>query len=152
MPRFAVDYYDLLLDLLREELDPPVRVMTRLPDNITNYLPLVVIRATGGDSYDPRFMDSPYINTQCWTAPPPDPDALGAVDASRAASNLCDQVRGILWTAWRTQRVVAGHGWISKIRESSGPLEVPDIDLPHLGRWVASYEMRFRPYPGSTSS
>lgn len=145
MPRFAVDYYDLLLELLRDELDPSVSVMTRLPDHITNYLPLVVIRATGGDSYDPRFFDTPYINTQCWTAPPADQGDPGAVDASRAASDLCDQVRGILWTAWRTQRVIPGKGWISKIRESTGPLEVPDIDIPQLGRWVATYEIRFRP-------
>jgi hypothetical protein len=144
MPRFAVDYYDLLLTLLRDDLDPSVTVQTRIPDNITAYLPMVVIRATGGDSYDPRFYDTPYINIQAWCAPPADPDAPGAVDASRAAADLCDQVRGILWSAWRDQRVIPGHGWINKIRESSGPLEVPDIDLPHLGRYVATYELRIR--------
>lgn len=145
MPRYAVDYLDLLLDLLREELDDEVHVMTRIPDNILNWLPLVVVHPTGGDSYDPMFFDTPYINVQAWCAPPADPDAPGAVDASRAACDLADQVRGILWTAWRTQRVVLGKGWISKIRESSGPLELPDVDAVLLGRWVATYEMRFRP-------
>lgn len=152
MPRFAVDYLDLLLDLFRTDLDPEVKVMTRIPDFITEHLPLVVVRPTGGDSYDPRFFDTPYINVQAWTAPPPDPGAPGAVDASRSACDLADECRRILWTAWRTQRVIPGHGWISKIRESTGPLEVPDVDAPNLGRWVATYELRIRPYPGSTSS
>lgn len=141
MPRFAVDVYDVLLELLRGELDPNVKVMTRIPDHITDYLPLVVIRGTGGDSVAPEFFDTPYINTQCWTAPPANP---ADPDASRAASDLCDQVRRVLWTAYRTQQVIAGKGWISSIRESSGPLEIPDIDLPHLGRYVATYELRVR--------
>ena len=149
MTRYAVDYLDLLLDLLRDEL-PGVHVMTRIPDHITQYLPLVVVRPTGGDSYDPKFYDSPYIHTQCWTAPQADPAAPGAVDAHRAAADLCDRVRGVLWTAWRTQRPIPGKGWISRIRESSGPLEMADVDLPQLGRWVATYEIRFRPWPDTT--
>jgi hypothetical protein len=144
MPRFSVDYLDLLLDLFRSELDPTVNVMTRIPDLITSFLPLVVVRSSGGDSYDPRFFDTPYINVQSWCAPPADQGADGAVDASRAASDLADECRRILWTAWREQRVIAGLGWISKIRESSGPLEVPDVDAPALGRWVATYELRIR--------
>lgn len=147
MPRFAVDVLDVATELLRAELDPSVTVQTRIPDHIVDYLPLVVVRASGGDSAAPQFYDTPYINTQAWCAPPPDPTAPGAVDAYRAASDLCDLVRGILWTAWRTQRVVGipgGTGWISGIRESSGPLEISDVDLPHLGRYVATYELRIR--------
>lgn len=147
MPRFAVDVLDVATELLRAELDPSVRVQTRIPDHIVDYLPLVVVRASGGDSAAPEFYDTPYINTQAWCAPPADPDAPGAVDAYRAASNLCDQVRRIFWTAQQTQRVIGipgGTGWISKIRESSGPLELPDVDLPHLGRVVATYELRIR--------
>jgi len=147
MPRFAVDVLDVVTELLRADLDPQVTVQTRIPDHIINYLPLVVVRATGGDSSAPEFFDTPYINTQAWTAPPPDPTAPGAVDAYRAASDLCDEVRRILWTAYRTQRVISipgGSGWISSIRESSGPLEISDVDLPQLGRYVATYELRIR--------
>jgi hypothetical protein len=147
MPRFAVDVLDVTTELLRSDLDPSVTVQTRIPDHIINYLPMVVVRATGGDSVAPEFFDTPYINTQAWVAPPPDPNTPGAVDAYRAASDLCDEVRRIFWTAYRTQRVIAipgGAGWISSIRESSGPLEIPDVDLPNLGRYVATYELRIR--------
>lgn len=143
MTRFSVDYLDVLLDLLRSELDPSVTVMTRIPDHITDYLPLVVMTRVGGDSPAPEFYDSPWMHVQCWTAPPADPNT--EPDAFRAASDLADQVRGIFWTAQRTQQVITGKGWIGAVRESSAPQEIGDIDRPQLGRYVATYEIRVRP-------
>lgn len=140
MTRFAVDVLDVLLNLLRPAL-PGVNVMSRIPDHVPEYLPLVVIRRTGGDSPAPKFYDQPLTNVQCWCAENPD----AGIDADRAASDLADQVRGVLWQAWRTQQVVSGYGWISRLRESSGPREVTDPDLPLLGRVSATYDLRIRP-------
>lgn len=139
MPRFAVDFLDVLLELLRPAL-PGVEVMSRIPDHVPGYLPLVVVRRTGGDSPAPEFYDQPLVNVQCWCDEDPDNN----IDGSRAASDLADQVRGILWTAQRTQQVIPDRGWIGFIREASGPMEVTDPDLPQLGRYTATYELRFR--------
>lgn len=141
MPRYAVDFLDVLLPLLRTGLGSGVQVMSRIPDSIEAHLPLVVLRRAGGDSLAPEFYDTPWVNVQCWCA---DPRTSGS-DQYRAASDLADQVRGILWSAYRTQQVVAGQGWISDIRESSGPIEISDPDLPLLGRVTATYELRIRP-------
>ena len=139
MTRFTVDVLDVLLGLLRPAL-PGVTVFPYIPDKVPSYVPLVVVRRTGGDSLAPEFYDTPLINVQCWTAGDPDND----IDPSRAASDLADQVRGILWTAYRTQQVVPGLGWIGAIRESTGPLELTDPDLPNYGRYTATYDLRIR--------
>lgn len=140
MTRFCVDYLDVLLELLREEM-PDVTVMTRIPDGLTSFLPLVVIRRVGGDSPAPEFYDEPWMNVQCWC----DNDYSNNIDAFTAAGNLADRVRGILWTAYRTQRVMAGRGWLVNIRESSAPQEISDPDRPLIGRYAATYELRVRP-------
>lgn len=140
MPRFCVDFLDVLLPLLRSGLGSEVRVMSRIPDSIEDYLPLVVIRRVGGDSPAPEWYDTPWVNVQCWCADPRN----GISDQYRAASDLADRVRGIFWTAFRTQQVVPDRGWVSRIRESSAPQEISDPDLPLLGRVTATYEMRIR--------
>lgn len=140
MPRFAVDFLDVLMDLLRPAM-PGVFVMSRIPDKVPQYLPLVVLRRTGGDSQAPEFYDTPFVNVQCWA----EEDVAGGRDAYRVASDLADQVRGVLWTAYRTQQVVPGRGWLGSMRESTGPMEITDPDLPLLGRLAATYEIRVRP-------
>jgi hypothetical protein len=122
--RFCVDYLEVLLDLLRAEL-PGVRVMCR----------------TGGDSAAPEFYDQPWVNVQCWCVT----DPVTGIDQFEAASDLADQVRRVLWTAYRTQQIVPGKGWIGYIRESSAPQEVSDPDRPFVGRYAATYELRVRP-------
>lgn len=138
--RFSVDYLDILLDLLRADLGAGVHVMSRIPDHLPDYLPLVVIRRVGGDSDWPELYDRPWINVQCWCDDPRTPES----DQYRAASDLADAVRRSLWTAWRTQRVINGRGWIGFIRESQGPQEVSDPDRILLGRYAATYELRIR--------
>lgn len=139
MTTFSVDYLTMLLTMLRGDM-PDVKVMSRIPDGITEHLPLVVIRRVGGDSPVPEFYDEPWINVQCWCADDP-----AGLDAFTAAFHLTDRVRGILWTAYRTQRVVPGLGWLVNIRESTAPQEVSDPDRPFLGRYTATYELRVRP-------
>lgn len=137
MPRFAVDTSDVVLGVLRAAL-PDVTVRASIPDGVPELVPLVVARRTGGSSVAPEFWDQPITNIQCWS------DATGATDAVRAASNLADQVRAALWAAYRQQTVVAG-GHIARIREFLAPIEVADVDLPHLGRYNATYELLVRP-------
>lgn len=141
MPRYSVDYLDVLLELLRLDMTyPGVTVMSRIPDHITDYLPLVVIRRVGGDSPAPRFYDVPWINVQCWV------DDNGPTgDPFRDAGDLADDVRRVFWTAYETQRVVPALGWIGSMRESTAPQEISDVDRPFLGRYSATYEMRVRP-------
>jgi hypothetical protein len=100
-------------------------------------LPCVVVRRTSGSSLAPRFWDGPAINVQCWS------DATDELDPVAAASALADQCRRVLWEAWDNQLVTpAGH--IVQLRESQAPMEVIDPDLPHLGRFIATYALRVR--------
>lgn len=134
---FSVDWADVLLPLLRGELGAGVTVMSKVPEQVTDHVPLVVCRRTGGSSPWPEFYDEPWINVQCWAA------RGGDVDATRAAHDLADAVRGALWRSWRRQLVTpAGH--INWIRESSAPEEINDPDLPFFGRFQATYELRIR--------
>jgi hypothetical protein len=91
-----------------------VTVRSRTPDPLPDYIPLVVIRRTGGSSDSPTFYDTPWINVQCWAA------QTDTMDAFRAAHNLADDVRRVLWEAWANQTVTAA-GWIRRVRESSAP-------------------------------
>ena len=136
MATFSVDPMDVLLPILRLGL-PGVTVRSRTPDPLPDYLPLVVIRRTGGSSDHPRFLDVPWINVQCWSAP------TSTKDAARAAHDLADDVRRVLWEAWENQLVVPA-GWIRRIREFSAPEEINDLDVPHFGRYAATYEIWIR--------
>lgn len=140
MPRFAVDVDDVVLGLLRAGLDPGVTVMSRIPDRLPDYVPLVVAYRSGGSSNVPSFYDEPLLQVHCWVAPTP-----AQPDARRAGSDLADAARGVLYRAWFNQTVVPGAGHIVSYYESSGPLEVGDENLPSFGRFVASYRIKIRP-------
>lgn len=137
MPRYAVDYLDVFLPLLRQQLTTPdVKVYSKIPDHLETLVPIVVIRRTAGRSQYPRFTDRPWISTQVWADDP--------VDPFRAASDLIDEVRGVYFKAWDEQIVVPGVGHIVDVRESSGPEEIADPDVPHLGRYQMLHEIRIR--------
>lgn len=122
--------------LLRAAL-PDVTIRSAIPDDLTRFLPLIVVRRVSGASLAPRFWDGPQVNVQCWS------DATDELDPVSAAFALADRVRQVLWEAWSNQTVTpAGH--IVQLRESQAPLEVPDVDLPRLGRYVATYALRVR--------
>jgi hypothetical protein len=143
---FSVDPMDVLLPILRAGLPTGTTVVSRVPDQVPRFVPLVVIRRTGGASDYPWFYDQPWVAIQCWDGPTTDPDSGVVTDAGRNAYNLADAVRGVLWTAWRNQTVVpAGH--ISNIRESSAPEEINDPDVPLFVRYQATYEIRIRRNP-----
>jgi hypothetical protein len=136
MARWAGEAERVPALLLREAL-PDVTVRMAIPDNLPEYLPLIVVRRTSGGSLVPRFWDGLSVNVQCWS------DATDDLDPVSAASDLADQARRVLWEAWDNQTVTSvGH--IVHLRESQGPMEVPDVDLPRLGRYVATYALRIR--------
>jgi hypothetical protein len=133
---YSVDPMDVLLPLLRAGL-PGVNVFSRVVEPLPQYVPLVVIRRTGGSSDHPTFLDVPWINVQCWSAP------TNTKDAARAAHDLADDVRRVLWEAWANQTVTSA-GWIRRVRESSAPEEINDPDVPLYGRYQATYEIWIR--------
>lgn len=139
MTRFAVEPNDLIMQILAPAL-PGVTIRPSIPDGVPDLLPLVVIRRIGGSSVAPRFWDRPTFNIQNWCK---EDRALG-IDAARAAGDLADQIRKALWDAWSSQTVVAG-GHIARVDESQGPMEIGDVDLPHLARFSATYQLLCRP-------
>ena len=144
MATFSVNEMDVMLPLLRRGFArlgrPEVNVMSLAPDDIPSFVPLVVVRRTGGSSEAPRFWDQPWLAIQCWDAP------TDTADARRNAHDLADQVRRIIWEAWETQTTTPA-GWIANVRESSAPEEINDPDLPLFSRYQATYELRIRKNP-----
>jgi hypothetical protein len=136
--QFSVDPFDVLLPLLRGGLGASYKVRSKTPDQVSASLPLVVVRQTGGSSFAPDFWDQPYISITNWAAP------AGGEDAVRVARLDADRIRDVLWTAWRQQTTVPGVGHLTWVRESQGPLEINDPDLPQLGCFTATYEIRIR--------
>lgn len=134
--RYSADYLGILLHIVREAVGPSVHVFTREPDDLPNYMPCIVIRRTAGASQNPKFFDRPWISTQAY--------AKGGDDPILAAELLIDQVRKAYFEAWHNQTVVPDLGWIQDVRESSGPEELLQTDLPHMGRYQMLHEMRIR--------
>lgn len=138
MPRYAPDVLDILLELIREAL-PDVAVRSAIPDGVPGLVPLVVLRRIGGSSVRPKFWDGCLMNVQCWAAGDGDD-----IDPARAAGDLADSVRRTLWEALESQTVTT-YGHIIGLRETQGPMEIGDVDLPHLARFSATYNVRVRP-------
>ena len=136
MATFSVDWADVVLPILRSRL-PGVNVMSSVPDGVPNFVPLVVVRRTGGSSDHPWIYDQPWIMFQHWAGPEP------GGDARRNSHDLADDVRRALWEAWYAQQVTPA-GWITWVRESSAPEEINDPDVPLLVRHQATYELQIR--------
>lgn len=137
MVRYTLDGYDIVLELLREGLEAGITVMSRIPDQLPLFVPLVVVRRTGGATRQPKFHTEFHITAQCWVAP------TVAGDTSRVVDDLGDQVTKVLHQAWKNQTVTpAGH--IAHWREASGWQEISDPDLPNYGRSIATYDLLLR--------
>jgi hypothetical protein len=133
---FSVDWQDVILPILRDRL-PGVQVMSRVPDGVPDFVPLVVVRRTGGSSDHPWVYDQPWLMFQHWAGPDP------GGDAGRNAHDLADDVRRALWEAWYAQQVTPA-GWMVWVRESSAPEEINDPDVPMFVRYQATYEIQIR--------
>ena len=126
------------------ELDG-VKVFTRNPDYQQAQLPYLLITRVGGDSLRPEFQSSYFVHFQVWS----DKTAQYPDDAFQAAFELSQAVARVYYRAWK-QQVLAldndGHviGWICDWRESSGFQEIPDPDLPQVGRYIGVYDLVIR--------
>jgi len=140
-----VDGIAVLLHLLRNGL-PAMRdglatatVVEDVPDLLAKHLPLVRIARTGGASTQPRFHSGFLVGLQVWSDSEPNP----SWDPHRAAYELSQQVAKVLFLA-REQQTATPYGSISKWRESSGFRKFTDSALPHIGRYVATYDLLIR--------
>jgi hypothetical protein len=136
-----VDGVGVLLALSKAGLGPDVHVYEDIPDHQTAVLPMITISRAGGSSPDPRFVSDFFVHINAWSDAGPDP-FKSAYDLSQ------DTARALFW-AWRNQTVAydgLGNplGHITKWRESSGFQRFTDPDLPHVGRYVAVYDLKIR--------
>lgn len=125
------DAESLVLALSRAAL-PGVAHGTFIPADLTKRLPFVVIRRVGGQAVDPRFVDRPSVDVQCWA---------GTREGARDAANA---VRTALLDAWDRQTVTP-HGHISYYTETSSPVELRDSTQPdNVWRYQALYSLIIR--------
>lgn len=141
-----VDGLGVLTSLMKAapELDG-VQVFTKIPDNLSQFLPCLVITRTGGSSLSPRFQSDFFVHFQVWS----DKTVDYPNDPFEAAYNLGLTVCRVLFRCKEEQTLALdndGHvmGWIADWRESSGLQDFTDPDLPHIGRYVAVYDLKIR--------
>lgn len=94
----------------------------------------VAARRFGGAAVDPRFLDRGAVSVDVWAT------------TRRAAADVAETCRVLLFTAWRTQTVHAGAS-ISSYGESTAPAELRTDGQPaDQWRYSASYSLHVRPY------
>lgn len=134
-----VDGIAVLLTLARAGL-PGVNCYEDIPDHLADHLPAITITRAGGSSDRPEFMTDFFVHVNAWSDVGPDP--------FRSAFDLSQSVARVLYAAQRNQTVAydgpAQLGWIARWRESSGFQRFTDPDLPHIGRYVAVYDLKIR--------
>lgn len=120
-------------------------VFTKLQDGMDEHLPALIVERTGGSSDRPEFVSDYFTHLQVWSDKSPAfPD-----DPFAAAFDLSQRVAKVLYEACKNQTVALdanGHalGWICGWRESSGFQDATDVDLPDIGRYVATYDLKIR--------
>lgn len=122
-----------------------VKVFTRNPDYQQTQLPYLLITRVGGDSLRPEFQSSYFVHFQVWS----DVTVKYPDDAFQAAFELSQDVARVYYRAWKKQILAYDSddnimGWIADWRESSGFQEIPDPDLPNVGRYVGVYDLVIR--------
>lgn len=138
-----VDGIGVLLALGRAGL-PGVNVDEDIPDRLSERLPMLAISRAGGASDAPIWVSGFFVHLQVWsdrTVEFPDPH--------QAAYELSRKVAQLYYAAWRSQTVAYDDndlplGHIARWRESSGFQKFGDPDLPHIGRYVAVYDLLIR--------
>lgn len=144
-----VDGMAVLLHLVRTRvpaartaINPALAVVTvgeDIPDHLSTHLPFVQVRRTTGASDAPRFYGQFWCSLQCWSGGEP----VMSWDPHKAAFELSNQVARALFTAWEDQ-VTTPYGHIAKWRISQDFRKLSDPELPHLGRYVAVYDLLVR--------
>lgn len=144
-----VDGMAVLLRLLRDGLPPmrtainpglaAVTVLEDIPDHLSEHLPFVQVRRTTGASDQPRFYGQFWCSYQVWSDREP---AVGW-DPHKAAYELSQQVARTLFYAWENQTTTP-FGHIAKFRISQDFRKLTDPELPHVGRYIAVYDLLIR--------
>lgn len=127
------------------ELPADLNVFTKLQDGMDENLPALILERVGGSSDRPEFVSDFFCHFQVWS----DRTTEFPDDAFQAAFELSQKVAKVFYEAKLKQTVALdsdGHalGWICKWRESSGFQDATDLDLPHIGRYVAVYDLKIR--------
>jgi hypothetical protein len=137
---FLLELFRTELPLIREPLDlAPATVTEDIPDHLADHLPMVQLRRTGGASDRPRFYTQFWTPIQVWS----DKEVAAGWDPHKAAFELGEQVARVLFLAWENQ-THNEYGSITKWRESTGFRKFTDPELPHIGRYVATYDLLIR--------
>lgn len=114
MARMFAPATSLVLAILKPAL-APIIVQGLMPDLTATPPPVAMARRVpGGGAYDPRGYDRAVIDAQCWHTD------------DRAADDLADAIRAALITAWRTQLVIPGMGYIARYEETAAPALLGD--------------------------
>lgn len=138
----------------------PVTVGSRIPADMSESIPFVMVRADrrSGDhvrsSDDERFMRSSLLSIETFTT---------GVNAENDGYDIQESCRLALWNAWIKQTVVDGAGSIARINSSSEAALVSDFatstgvvqyaSLPkNAARTEAIYQLFLRPPPQDTVS
>lgn len=101
----------------------PVTIGSRIPADLSDSMPLVMIRSdrrSGGDtrrSGDERFLRSSLLSVETFTV---------GLNAESDGYNIQESVRLGLWDAWRNQTSVPGAGSLARIITSSDASLVSD--------------------------
>ncbi|MFL1441819.1 hypothetical protein [Nocardiopsis protaetiae] len=140
MARMFAPATSLVLAILRPAV-APIIVNGLMPD-LTETPPPVGMarRVPGGGAYDVRGYDRAVIDVQSWHTD------------DRLADDLADALRSALISAWRTQLVIPGMGWIARYEETAAPALLPDsaqgsgTTTPKgVYRYQATYTLGLRP-------
>lgn len=118
----------VLLDWLRPQL-PGTRLLTELPANLEEQLPVVqVVRVGGGRDFSYR-LDLARVDIDCYAATRP------------AAAALAGQVRTLVATLPNVQ---TGGALVVRVIEETGPSWRPETN-PHLRRFGMTLRVMLRP-------
>ena len=128
--RYLPDCDDVILAILGAG---GIACGANIPADLLDRLPYVSAKRFGGSAVDPQFLDRATYSVDAWAA------------GRRAAADLAETCRVLLFTAWRSQRLYAGAS-VAHFAEVTAPAELrTDGQASGLDRYQASYTLHVRP-------
>ena len=128
--RHLPDVDDLVLAILESG---DVTCGANLPPDLVDRLPYVSARRFGGSAVHPQFLDRATITVDAYAA------------TRRAAADLAETCRVLLYAAWRSQTTHGGAS-VAHYSEVTAPAELrTDGQLERLHRYQAAYSLHIRP-------
>lgn len=118
-----------------------VRVVTELPANLEDALPVIEIERIGGIASFPALLDWPRMDVWCYAKSSGTPGQLDYVSARSAARDLAEQVRAALLFQLPGQS--AAGGFVAAVTEQQAPVWRP-FDNTDVRRFQATYSFAIR--------